>query len=74
MGAKGIFVGVLYGSRLAFQSLGLVTKTSIKRRKAKTTFRKTLINQGIPPKVAKEIAEEYPNPINEIFSLIKNIT
>jgi len=72
MGAKALFVDVLYCSRLALQSLGLVTQTVVKRRKAKSTFKKTLILQGIPPKIAKEIAEEYPNPITEIFSLIKS--
>ncbi len=72
MGAKALFVDVLYCSRLALQSLGLVTQTVVKRRKAKSTFKKTLILQGIPPKIAQEIAEEYPNPITEIFSLIKS--
>ena len=72
MGAKALLIDVLYCSRLALQSLGLVTQTVVKRRKAKSTFKKTLILQGIPPKIAKEIAEEYPNPITEIFSLIKS--
>ena len=74
MNAKALFVGVLYGSKLAFQSLGLVTQTAVKRRSAKATFKKTLINQGLPPEIAKEIAKEYPNPIAEVFSLIKNNT
>lgn len=74
MGAKALFVDVLYGSRLAFQSLGLVTQTAMKRHKAKSTFKKTLIHQGIPPEIANEIAKEFPNPISEIFSLIKNST
>jgi hypothetical protein len=74
MGAKALFVDVLYCSRLALESLGLVTQTVVKRRKAKSTFKKTLILQGIPPKIAKEIAEEYPNPVNEIFNLVKNNT
>jgi len=72
MGAKALFVDVLYCSRLAVQSLGLVTQTVVKRRKAKSTFKKTLILQGIPAKIANEIAKEYPDPITEIFSLIKN--
>ena len=72
MGAKALLIDVLYCSRLALQSLGLVTQTVVKRRKAKSTFKKTLILQGIPQKIAKEIAEEYPNPITEIFSLIKS--
>jgi hypothetical protein len=74
MDAKALFIEVLYCSRLALQSLGLVTQTVVRRRKAKTTFKKTLILQGIPPKIANELAKEYPNPITEIFSLIKNNT
>jgi hypothetical protein len=72
MGAKALFVDVLYCSRLALQSLGLVTQTVVKRRRAKSTFKKTLITEGLPPEIAKEIAEEYPDPITMIFSLIKN--
>lgn len=72
MGAKALFIDVLYFSKLAVQSLGLVTQTIVKRRRAKSTFKKTLILQGIPPKIAKEIAEGYPNPVNEIFNLVKN--
>ena len=74
MGVKALFVDVLYCSRLALQSLGLVTQTAVKRRKAKSTFKKTLILQGVPPEIANELAKEYPNPITEIFSLIKNNT
>ena len=74
MQVKALFLGILYGSKLAFQSLSLVTQTAVKRRSAKSAFKKTLILEGIPPKIANEIAEEYPNPIVEIFSLIKNNT
>ena len=72
MSAKVLFVDVLYGSKLAFQSLGLVAQTSMRRRKAKSAFKKTLVLEGIPPEIANEIAKEYPNPISEIFSLLKN--
>lgn len=72
MGAKALFVDAIYVSRLALQSLGLVTQTEVKRRKAKSTFQKTLILQGISPKIAKEIAKEYPNPIAEIINLVKS--
>jgi hypothetical protein len=71
MGAKALFVDALYCSRLALQSLGLITQTAVKRRKAKSTFKKTLVLQGIPPKIAKEITKEYPDPVTEIFSLIR---
>jgi hypothetical protein len=70
--AKALITNVLYGSKIAFESLGLVTQTAITRRKAKATFRKTLVKQGISPKIANEIAKEFPNPINEIFSIIKS--
>jgi hypothetical protein len=46
----------------------------VKRRKAKSTFKKTLVLQGIPQKIANEIAKEYPDPVTEIFSLIRNNT
>ena len=74
MGITALFIDILYFSRLAVQSLGLVTQTIVKRRRAKSTFKKTLILQGIPPKIAKEIAEGYPDPVNEIFNLVKNNT
>jgi len=72
MGAKALFVDVLYGSKLAFQSLGLVTQTTIKRRKAKATFKKTLIQQGVPPEAADEIAKEYPNPVTDLLNLVRS--
>ena len=72
MNAKALVIDVLYGSKIAFQSLGLVTQTMVKRRKAKSTFKKTLLQQGIPEHIANEIVKEYPNPITEFFSLIKN--
>jgi hypothetical protein len=72
MGITAIFIDILYFSRLAIQSLGLITQTIVKRRRAKSTFKKALIIQGLPPKIAKEITEAYPNPITEIFSLVKN--
>jgi hypothetical protein len=74
MGAKALFVDILYCFRLALQSLGVVTQTIVKRRKAKSTFKKTLILQGIPPKVANEITREYPDPVTEFLSLIRNST
>lgn len=74
MGAKALFIDILYCSRLVLQSLGLVTQTAVRRRRAKSTFKKTLILQGIPPEIADELAREYPNPITEIFSLIRNNT
>jgi len=72
MGITALFIDILYFSRLAVESLGLITQTIVKRRRAKSTFKKTLILQGIPPKIAKEIAEGYPDPVNEIFNLMRS--
>jgi hypothetical protein len=69
---KALLSDVAYGSKIAFQSLGLVTQTTMRRRKAKGVFKKTLIQQGLPPHVADELAKDYPNPITELFSIIKN--
>ena len=74
MGAKALFVDILYCSRLALQSLGLAMQTVVKRRKAKATFKKILILQGIPLKVANEITKEYPDPVTEFLSLLRNST
>ena len=72
MGAKSLVTSVMYGSKLAFQSLGLVTQTTMKRRKAKSTFTKTLVNQGVPLEIANQIAEEFPNPVSDLFSILKS--
>jgi hypothetical protein len=74
MGAKALISSALYGSKIAFQSLGLVTQTTMKRRKAKSTFKKTLIQQGVPPEVAKEIAREFPNPMTELINIVRSNT
>ncbi|MDG6222188.1 MAG: hypothetical protein IAX21_08840 [Candidatus Bathyarchaeota archaeon] len=72
MGAKSLLSSVMYGSKLAFQSLGLVTQTSMKRRKAKATFTKTMVDQGVPLDIANEIAKEFPNPVSDLFSILKS--
>ncbi|MCW4022937.1 MAG: hypothetical protein ACOWW1_08165 [archaeon] len=72
MGTKSLLSSVMHGSKIAFQSMGLITQTSLKRRKAKATFTKTMVDQGVPLEVANEIAEEFPNPVSELFSLLKS--
>ena len=71
MGLKAIFINILYFSKLSIQSLGLMTKAIYKQRRAKSTFRKTLILHGISPAAAQELAKAFPNPINEISNLMK---
>ena len=71
MGIKALVTGALYFSRLCIESLGLVTQAIVKRRRAKSTFKKTLVLQGVPPNVARELAEAFPNPITEILNFVK---
>lgn len=71
MGVKTLIAGILFFSRLCFQSLGLIMQAMMKRRKAKSTFKKTLMLQGVPPKTARELAEVYPNPLGEILNLVR---
>ena len=46
-------------------------KSKIRYRRAKATFKKTLICNGIPLEAAQELARAYPNPLNEVLSLMK---
>jgi hypothetical protein len=71
MDLRGILSSIYHFSKLSIQSLGLIAKAKYKHRKAKATFRETLILYGIPPEAARELAEAYPNPIDEIFNIVK---
>ena len=70
MGLRDIFTTIFYFSSLSIQSLGLVAKAQYRHRRARATFKKTLILQGIPSEAARELAKAYPNPISEILGLI----
>ena len=48
-----------------------MVKSKISHRSAKATFKKTLILNGIPLEAAQELARAYPNPLNEVLSLMK---
>ena len=74
MGAKTLFVDALYCSKLVLESMGLVTQAVVKRQKAKSAFKKTLINQGLTTEIATEIAREFPNPMTDFINLIKSST
>lgn len=70
MWLKAIFSNLFYVSRISFQSLDLIAQANYKHRKAKATFRKTLILNGISSEAAKELSKAYPNPVNELLKLI----
>lgn len=70
MGLKAILTNLFYVSKLSLQSLGLIAKANYKHRRAKAAFQKTLILHGVPSEAAQELAKAYPNPMNEILSLM----
>ena len=74
MTIKALFLGSVYGMKLGMQSVSLVIQTMVKRQKAKSTFEKVLIDNGVSKEIAKNLSEEYPNPITEIFTLLKSNT
>ncbi len=70
MTVKAVISNFLYGSRLALQSVHLLAHANLRRHKAVNTFEQTLIENGIPSNVAREITRAYPNPIQELISLL----
>jgi len=68
-----IFSSVYHFSKISIKSLGLMAKAKITHRKAKATFQETLIHHGVPPEIARELSKSYPNPIDEIFSIMKQV-
>lgn len=74
MGVKALITDILYFSRLCVESLGLLTQAIVRRRRAKSTFKKTLITQGIPTEIANELAREFPNPITTFINIVKTST
>ena len=74
MGAKTLFVDALYCSRLVVEAVGLVPQAIVKRQRAKSTFKKTLITEGVPTEIANELAREFPNPMSTFINIVKSIT
>lgn len=70
MDPRGVLVSAFLLTKLSIQFLVLMAKAKYQHRRAKSTFRRTLILQGILPETAKELAKAYPNPVSELFSLI----
>jgi hypothetical protein len=69
MGLKAIFTSFFYISKLFLQSLSIMVKTKYMWRRAKATFQETLILQGVPKEAAEELANAYPNPMDDILTL-----
>ena len=74
MGAKALFVNALQCSRLVVEAVGLVPQAIVKRQRAKSTFKKTLITEGVPTEIANELARDFPNPMTTFINIVKSIT
>jgi len=70
MTVKAVISNFLYGSRLALQSVHLLAHANYRRHKAVNTFERTLIKNGIPSNIARELTQAYPNPIQELIGLL----
>jgi len=70
MDLRDILSCAYYFSKLSIQSLGLVAKAKYRHRRAKATFKKTLLLRGIPSETADELAKAYPNPVDEVLRLL----
>jgi hypothetical protein len=70
MTVKAVISNFLYGSRLVLQSMHLLAHANYRRHKAVNTFERTLITNGIPADIARELTQAYPNPIQELISLL----
>jgi hypothetical protein len=74
MSAKALFVDALYCSRLVVEAVGLLPQAIVKRQRAKSTFKKTLITEGVPAEIANELAREFPNPMTTFINIVKSST
>lgn len=70
MTVKAVISNFLYGSRLVLQSLHLLAHANYQRHKAVNTFERTLMTNGVPSDIARELTREYPNPIQELMSVL----
>lgn len=74
MDAKALFVDALYCSRLVVEAVGLVPQAIVKRQRAKSTFKKTLITEGVTAEIANELAKDFPNPMTTFINIVRSST
>ncbi len=55
-----VLVAIFQSAGLCVSLLSSYLKALTGRRKAMGRFRKALVEEGVPPQVAREIAESYP--------------
>jgi hypothetical protein len=57
---------------LIIRAPGWAIKYSMSYKRAKRLFRKHLIEQGVPPEEAYELADQYPFKMSDFWEVARN--
>ena len=71
MTTLGYASAVYHGLRVGLKFPGMMIQWKLQHRKAKNEFKKTLVNSGLPPGEAQELAELYPFKLEDLISLAR---
>jgi len=71
MGVMSILSTIFYTIKLVFDSTGLAVGFYLRRRRARSIFRKELVASGLSEGEADEIAEGFPLPMGEVWKLVR---
>ena len=71
MSTLGYASAVYHGLRIGLKFPGMMIPWKLRHKKAKNQFKETLVNSGLPPGKAQELAEFYPFKLEELVSLAR---
>jgi hypothetical protein len=65
---------IFYFTKMMFSFPGILASYYSRRRKAVSLFRKELIESGIPPSEARELANLYPFKLSEMVDIARQFS
>ena len=71
MGTLGYASAVYHGLRIGLKLPGMMIRWKLQYRKAKTQFKMTLIDSGLPLREAEDLADLYPFKLEDLISLAR---
>lgn len=71
MGTLGYASAVYHGLRFGLKLPGMMIRWKLQYRKAKTQFKMTLIDSGLPAREAEDLADLYPFKLEDLISLAR---
>ena len=71
MSTLGYASAIYQGLRIGLKFPGMMIRWKLQHNKAKNQFKKTLVNSGLPPSEAQELAELYPFKLEELIILAR---